>query len=190
MARKFGDGVAVIEPADLAADAPVVLVVFGLAKNDSHANASGVLVEGKAARFHHREEGEDPRLGVLALYIAQVLVILIHGVLDHAGSDSGSERAEVLNVQGGFLFSNPGGQQVSVVVMGTQKPGPAAGVPHLAPLADQLPGVPIDALAGLFVQVQPDPMDVRSHVLLGITPGATNEGGERAPNTPELPVRP
>jgi hypothetical protein len=53
--------------------------------------------------------------------------------------------------------------------------------PHLPPLADQLPGVPVDALSGLFIQVEADAVDVRGDVLLGVALGAAYEGGEGVP---------
>ena len=44
VARELRDGVAVIKPADLAADPPVVLVVFRFTKDHTNPDPAGVLV--------------------------------------------------------------------------------------------------------------------------------------------------
>ena len=56
------------------------------------------------------------------------------------------------------------------------------GSPDLPPLADQLPGVPVDPLAGLLVEVQPDAVDVGRDLLVGVTLRPADQGREGVPD--------
>src|SRR6476661_567115 len=95
---------------------------------------------------------------VSSRYVAEMLVVLVDSVLDEAGSDAGVQQAEMLDVERHRFLVPPLRQKLGVVVVRTQQPGPAARVPDLPPLTDQLAGVPVDALPGLLVQVQADPV--------------------------------
>ena len=82
-------------------------------------------------------------------------------MLDQPRGNAGIQQAEVFDVERHLFLVLPGGEELGGVVVGAQQPGAAPRIPHLAPLADQLAGVPLDPLARLFVQVQPDAVDVR-----------------------------
>ena len=178
MAGQVGGVVVLVEPADLAAQPAVVLVVLRFAQHHADPDRARALVERQVARLHHGQEGEDGGLGVLALHVAEVLVVLVHGVLDQPGGDAGVQQAEVFDVERHRFLVLPGRQQLGVVVVGAQQPGAAAGVADLAPLAHQLAGVPVDPLAGLLVQVQADAVDVRGDFLVAVALGPAHQGGE------------
>ena len=147
-----------------------------------------MLVQHQVARFHDGEEREDGGLVVLALHVAKVLVVLVHGVLDQSRGDAWAQEAEVLDVEGYLLLPLPRRQQVLDVIVGAQQPGTAAGIPHLAPLAHQLAGIPVDALARLLVEVQADAVDVSGDFLVAVTFGAAHQGRKGIPDFLPLDV--
>ena len=62
------------------------------------------------------------------------------------------------------------------------------GSPDLAPLTHQLAGVPVDALPGLFVQVQADAVDVGGDVFVRVAVGSAHQGSEGITDFPAFDV--
>jgi len=91
------------------------------------------------------------------------------------------QQAEVLDVERHRFLRLPGAEQFGVVVVGAQQPGAPAGVSHFPPLSHELPGVPVDPLAGLLVEVQPDAVDVRGDFLIGVALRPAHDGGKGVP---------
>jgi hypothetical protein len=188
VARQFGHAVGFVEPAHLPAHPAVVGVVVGFPEDDADADSPRVLVQGQVPGLHDGQERENRRLGVLPLHVAEVLVVLVHGVLDQPCRDARIQQAEMLDVERHLFLGLPGGEKLGVVVVGAQQPGAPARISHLAPLAHELTGVPVDALAGLFVEVQADAADIGSDFFVAVALGAAHEGGEGVTDLPAFDV--
>ena len=106
-----------------------------------------------------------------------MFVVLVDRVLDQPCGNAGIQQAEVLDVERHRFLVLPGGEEFGVVLVGAQQPGAAPRIAHLAPLADQLAGVPVDPLAGLLVQVEADAVDIRGDFLVAF-PRPSHQGGE------------
>ncbi|MCY1217110.1 hypothetical protein D9M72_290110 [compost metagenome] len=189
MAGQVGHAVGVVEPADLAAHPAVVLVMLRLAQDPAQADNAGVLVQDQVARLHHREEGKNRGLVVLALHVAQVLVVLVDCVLHDACGDARVQEAQMLDVERHLLLPVPCRQEVLDVMVRAQEPRTAARIAHLAPLAHELAGIPVDPLAGLLVQVEADAVDIGGDFRFAVTLRAAHEGREGIPDFLPLHVR-
>lgn len=96
-------------------------------------------------------------------------------MLHQASCHARGEFAEVLDVECRLFLVPPRGEKLCRVLVRAQQPRTPAGISHFAPLAHELAVVPIDALARLFVQVQPDAVDVRGDVDFRFAVRAANE---------------